>query len=272
VVTTAYVEAAIKFINQAQQDSRPFYLNIWPEDVHSPFFPPRLLRQQAGEGKRALYYAVLDAMDEQLGVLFDRIRSDRALSMNTLILVMSDNGPEIGAGLSSPLRGSKGLLYEGGVRSPLIVWGPGLLAEGVAGTHNRSSVLSAIDVNRSLYTITNTSLAEGADLDGEDLSSTLLGRKKESRSAPIFWRRPPSESFEKKNTDSPDLAVRDKKWKYYVNYDGSNPQLYNLKADRSESKNILQSNKVVAERLHAELIQWNASMPVDAGDPHWKLQ
>ncbi len=272
VATAAYVEAAIKFVNRAQQDSRPFYLNIWPEDVHSPFFPPKAIREKTKEQNRALYYAVLDTMDEQLGVLFDRVRLDPGLSRNTLILVMSDNGPENGAGLSHPLRGSKGWLYEGGVRSPLIVWGPGLLAQAAAGRRNKSSVLSAIDVNRSLYTIANVSPVEGAELDGEDLAGTLLGRQKRSRSAPIFWRRPPSDKPEVKNSANPDLAVRDKKWKYYVNYDGSNEQLYDLDTDRSELNNVVEINRDTSKRLRLAIKNWNESMPADAGDPHWKPQ
>ena len=53
---------------------RPFYVNLWPDDVHSPFFPPEARR---GDGsKRALYLGVLKAMDEQLGALFDHSASD----------------------------------------------------------------------------------------------------------------------------------------------------------------------------------------------------
>ena len=64
-------------------------------------------------------------MDRQVGKLFERVRADPALRDNTLILVCSDNGPEVGAGSAGPFRGSKAMLYEGGIRSPLIVWGPG---------------------------------------------------------------------------------------------------------------------------------------------------
>ncbi|MGH7127166.1 MAG: sulfatase-like hydrolase/transferase, partial [Planctomycetaceae bacterium] len=124
-VTESFTSAAIEFIRKAAADDKPFYVNLWPDDVHSPFFPPRARR---GDGtKRDLYHGVLDTMDEQLGVLFDVIRGDETLRDNTLILLCSDNGPEPGAGSAGPFRGSKGMLYEGGIRSPLIVWGPGLI-------------------------------------------------------------------------------------------------------------------------------------------------
>ncbi|QDT04004.1 Extracellular exo-alpha-(1-_5)-L-arabinofuranosidase precursor [Rubripirellula lacrimiformis] len=266
VVTATFVDDAIGFINEAAGQNKPFFVNVWPDDVHSPFFPPEVLRDETDGSKRALYFAVLDAMDQQLAKLFDRIRNDEKLRDNTLILVMSDNGHEEGAGSSDPLRGAKTWLYEGGVRSPLIVWGPGLLADEVAGTTNDQSVLCAMDVNRSLYSITGTPVPESVVFDGEDLSETLLGKTTQSRNDPIFWRRPPDRPGTSE-ADNPDLAVRDGKWKYLVNYDDSEPQLYELVADPSEVKNLADQRPQVAQRLHQSLIAWNAAMPADAGDP-----
>lgn len=268
VVTAEFVSDALTFIEQSQRQQKPFFVNVWPDDVHSPFFPPKQLRDRTDKSKRALYYAVLEEMDRQLGRLFDHIRSDPQLRQNTLILVMSDNGHEEGAGSSDPLRGAKTWLYEGGVRSPLIVWGPGLVEQDAVGSTNDSSVLCALDVNRSLYTLTRTPMPPDADSDGEDLASTLLGRRDQSRTAPIFWRRPPDRPGTRQN-DNPDLAVRHKQWKYYVNYDGSHAQLFNLETDISEARNVAGENPEVSARLHNQLVEWNAAMPVDAGDPNW---
>ncbi|MFG0332971.1 MAG: family 43 glycosylhydrolase, partial [Maioricimonas sp. JB049] len=266
VVTAAFVTDAVTFIDEAQEAGRPFYLNLWPDDVHSPFFPPEVLRKETDGSKRALYYAVLDAMDEQLGVLFDRIRDDAKLRENTLIVVASDNGPEQGAGTAAPLRGYKTLLYEGGVRSPLIVWGPGLVADDAKGTVNATSVVSALDLNRSFYELTNVEPPGGIVLDGENLAATLLGRAQRSRQAPIFFRRPPDRPGTKEEPN-PDLAVREGKWKFYVNYDGSRPQLYDLSADVSEKRNVAEAHPDVAARLKQAVMAWNAGLPKDAGDP-----
>lgn len=266
LVTAEFVKDAVTFIDKAGAAQKPFFINVWPDDVHSPFFPPSVLRDATDGSKRALYYAVLDAMDEQLAVLFNRVRDDDSLRDNTLILIMSDNGHEEGAGSSDPLRGGKTWLYEGGVRSPLIVWGPGLLAEGVAGSTNTWSILCAMDVNRSLYQIAGTQPAEDSQLDGEDLATTLLGKEKRSRQAPIFWRRPPDRPGTAA-VDNPDLAVREGQWKYYVNYDRSDPQLYDIEADVSETANLAARHPDVVERLDRLVTDWNASMPVDAGDP-----
>src|SRR5690606_14836582 len=145
-ITAAFVDEAIEFIDRAGATAQPFYINLWPDDVHSPFFPPEVLRNQSDGSKRELYSAVLKAMDQQLGALFDRIRGDERLRNNTLIVIASDNGHEQGAGNSDPLRGGKTWLYEGGVRSRLIVWGPGLLAADTAGTENKASVFCALDL------------------------------------------------------------------------------------------------------------------------------
>ena len=266
-ITKGFVEAALTFIEEAREENKPFFVNLWPDDVHSPFFPP--LDKWGSGVRRALYYGVLDAMDEQLGPLFDRIREDPELRKNTLILIASDNGHETGAGRSDPLRGAKTWLYEGGVRSPLIVWGPGLIHKEAAGRANNTSVLSALDLNRSLYSLCDTELPAGVVLDGEDLELTLLGREEKSRSAPLFWRRPPDRPGfgHGLQEDNPDLAVRAGRWKFLINYDGSDPQLYHLGKDPAEGHNVAEKFPEVVESLRSQLEKWNSGLPQDAGFP-----
>jgi len=269
-ITGGFVSAAIGFIDQAAALDRPFFVNVWPDDPHSPFFPPI---ERWGPDKRSRYLAVIDAMDEQLAPLFDRIRNDPKLRENTLILFCSDNGHEIGAGKSDPLRAGKTWLYDGGIRSPLIVWGPGLLAGKSADSVNDTSVFSAIDINRSLYTLTGTSLPENQRLDGEDVLDTLLGKSVQSRQAPIFFRRPPDRPGNDPQWglgDNPDLAVRHGQWKFLINYDGSNPQLYDIIGDPSETENLVADFPEVATRLSSAITEWNATLPPDAGDPAFK--
>jgi arylsulfatase A-like enzyme/GH43 family beta-xylosidase len=268
-VTAAFVDEALEFIDHSRATEQPFFINVWPDDVHSPFFPPKVLRNETDGSKRQLYYAVLDAMDQQLGKLFDRVRNDPVLRDNTLILVMSDNGHEEGAGTSEPFRGAKTWLYEGGIRSPLIVWGPGFLAEGMAGRTNDTSVLCALDVNRSLYSLAGGTPDNTQSLDGEDVLPALLGNSVDGRTAPIFWRRPPDRPGHA-DEDNPDLAVRDGKWKFLVNYDGSQPQLYDLAADPSESANLAEAHPEIVRHLHTAVTAWNAKLPRDAGDPLWE--
>ncbi|HUG93933.1 MAG TPA: sulfatase-like hydrolase/transferase, partial [Planctomycetaceae bacterium] len=264
-VTESFAGAALEFIRKAADNGQPFYINLGPDDVHSPFFPPAARR---GDGaKRTLYHGVLDTMDEQLGVLFDHIRGDERLRNNTLILVCSDNGPEPGAGSAGPFRGTKTMLYEGGIRSPLIVWGPGLIPVDKASRLNETSVFSAIDLVPSLLALAGVKPPAEVAFDGENVLDTLLGKSPASRQAPLFWRRPPDrKSWPQLGVPAqPDLAIRDGNWKLLCDYDGSSPELYDLAADRAETTNRAADRPEVVNRLTAAVVAWHKSLPADNG-------
>jgi arylsulfatase A-like enzyme len=262
-VTASFTSAALEFITEVEAANKPFYINLWPDDVHSPFFPPQARR---GDGaKRTLYHGVLDTMDEQLGVLFDTIRDSERLEANTLILVCSDNGPELGAGSAGPLRGYKTMLYEGGIRSPLVVWAPGLIDADDAGSINGDSVFAAIDLVPSLLAVAGVDVPPSVDFDGEALPDVLLGKSQASRRQPLFFRRPPDRDRFYGVDDLPDLAVRDGRWKLLCEYDGSDPQLYDLATDHGETTNLADKQPDVAKRLTESLLAWHESMPPDNG-------
>lgn len=262
-ITTGFVDAALKFIDRAQAAKKPFFVNLWPDDVHSPWWPPV---EKWGKTKREMYHAVLEAMDRQFGKLFDHLRSDAALRENTLLLICSDNGPEPGAGSAGPFRGTKTTLYEGGTRSPLIVWGPGLHGKAAAGSVNAESVFAAFDIAPSLLSISKIETT-GTDFDGEDISPALLGQKYVSRAKPIFWRRPPDrKTASAKLTERlPDLAMRDGSWKLLCEYDGTQPQLYDLAKDRGERTNLATQQPDTVLRMTQQLLAWHRSMPADNG-------
>lgn len=263
LVTQSFTAAALDFIQLAESENKPFYVNVWPDDVHSPFFPPAARRGDSA--KRTLYHGVLDTMDEQLGVLFDFVRDSETLRDNTLILVCSDNGPEQGAGSAGPFRGFKTHLFEGGIRSSLIAWSPGLIHPNDIGQTNRTSVFSAIDLVPTLLSIVDTNLAQDVHFDGESLPDVLLGRSGGSRGAPLFFRRPPDRDSFYGVEDCPDLAVRKGVWKLLCEYDGSDAMLYNLGSDPGETSNLIDSQPDLAARLIAAVVDWNESMPQDNG-------
>ncbi|MES2459677.1 MAG: sulfatase-like hydrolase/transferase, partial [Armatimonadota bacterium] len=246
-------------IQQAEKTDKPFYVNVWPDDVHSPFDPPTELR---GDGsKHALYNGVVVNMDRQLAPLFDYVRSSEKLRNNTLIIVASDNGPEPGAGSAGVFRGAKGTLYEGGIREPLITWGPGLIPADKKGSVDSTTVLSSIDLMPSLLRVAGVNVPPAAKPDGRDRSAALLGREKSPPATkPIFWKRPPDRPGPPRNR-FPDLAVRDGNWKLLVDEDGSAPQLYDLAKDPGEARNIAAANTAVVERLKKAVLAWNSTLP-----------
>lgn len=262
LVTQRFVDQALAFLSDPAHRTQPMFVNIWPDDVHSPFFPPR---ERRGDGsKRSLYLGVLQTLDEQLGRLFQHVRQDPQLRDNTLIVLASDNGPEPGAGRSEPLRGAKGELWEGGVRSPLIVWGPGLLDPAAAGRVNDSAVLSSVDLTASLLALAGVPRPATDPPDGENLLPTLLGRDTTGRRQPLFWRRPPDRPSTRRNP-RPDLAVRSDRWKLVCRMDGSAPQLFDVVADIGETQNMAAAHPELTQQLTAAALQWNQSLPADAG-------
>ncbi|NQV25319.1 MAG: sulfatase-like hydrolase/transferase [Rhodopirellula sp.] len=263
LVTQSFTAAAIDFVKQSVADDKPFYINVWPDDVHSPFFPPKARRGDAA--KRTLYHGVLDTMDEQLGVLFDLIRDNEKLRNNTLVVLCSDNGPEQGAGTANPYRGFKTHLYEGGIRSPLIAWGPGLLHKEFIGTWNRDSVFAAIDLAPTLLSIAGVDGVAPATFDGEALPDVITGKTQASRQQPVFFRRPPDRDAFYGDDDLPDLAMRDRNWKLLCEYDGSDAELYDLATDPSETNNVASEHTDVVARLTKQVVAWHESMPQDNG-------
>lgn len=262
-ITTGFIDAALPFIDKAAAAKKPFFVNLWPDDVHGPWWPPT---HKWADDKRGKYLAVLEEMDRQFGKLFDHLRANPELRNNTLLLMCSDNGPEAGAGSAGPFRGGKTTLYEGGTRSPLIVWGPGMISKTHTGSVNTTSVFAAFDLAPSLLALAKID-AQGTTFDGENLAPTLLGESTASRSAPIFWRRPPDRktAVDRLPERLPDLAMREGHWKMLCDYDGTRPQLYDLVNDRGETTNIASQHVEIVNRMTQALLSWHQSLPPDNG-------
>lgn len=188
----------------------------------------------------------------------------RKIMVALSVLLCSDNGPELGAGSAGAFKGTKATLFEGGVRSPLIVRGPGVLAEGRAGYLNNSSVFCAMDLVPSLLNITGAPQPDGVTFDGEDISATLTGYAEQSRTASIYFRRPPDRKNFRKYKNLPDLAVRNGKWKLLCDLNSSNPQLYEINTDPGEDHNLSEKLPEITGRLTRSVLEWNGSMPQDA--------
>ncbi|HOW70536.1 MAG TPA: sulfatase-like hydrolase/transferase [Phycisphaerae bacterium] len=254
-VTAYYVDRALKEIRIAAGQNRPFYINLWLDDMHTPIQAPPAMR---GDNSPAARYAgVLEEMDRQLGRLFDAIRADAALRENTFILLSSDNGPEDGWGSTGGLRGGKARLYEGGIRSPLIVWHRSIPAA-VAGSANEKTVLAAMDLPPSLLTWADVHTPTGVRFDGLNMADTLLGRTAPERDQPLMWVRPPDRPGP--NNRWPDLAIRDGDWKLLVFRDRSRPELYNLANDRKESVNLAGQHPDLTRRLSDDVIRWDQTL------------
>jgi len=263
IITGLFAQHALDFMKESVAEGKPFYVNLWPDDMHTPLHPP--LKDWGDGERRTLYHAVLENMDHQLSRLFLYVRRTPELADNTLILICSDNGPEVGCGSPGAFRGSKATLFEAGIRSPLIAWGPGLLEPSKAGTINDKSVVSSMDLPPTLLALAEVPVPAGVRFDGEELVEVFTGKSESSREAPLYFRRPPDREHFRHFQNLPDLAVRSGEWKLLCEYDGSNPQLYRIISDPSEARNVAQDHPEVVRDLSARAIEWNSAMPQDEG-------
>jgi len=256
-ITTGFIDAAMNFIDESKESDKPFYINIWPDDVHSPFWPPFEDYDLTKEDKkRALYLAVLESMDRQFGKLFDYVKSDRELRDNTLIIFCSDNGPEPGAGSAGDLRGFKGHLYEGGIRSSLIVWGPAFISKNVWGLRNKQSYFTAVDLKPSILEFTGVG-QQNELTDGESMLQTLLGKKQTSKQSPAFWSRPPDRKhFKGFDQPLPDLAIREGNYKLLCDFDGGRPELFDLTKDPQEKNNLATKYPDKVKEMTEKVMNW----------------
>lgn len=263
-ITSAWRDRAIEFIEDASKSDKPFYVDIWPDDVHSPFFPPEALRKDKDLNgqtpKENLYLGVVKALDDQMVKLFDTVRNDPKLRDNTIIIIASDNGPEPGAGSAGPYKGHKGNLFEGGVREPFIVWAPGFQPKEAVGTVDEKTVIAGMDLLPSIAALTHTPVPDAFKPDGEDRSAAMLGKAMADRKAPIFWIRPPDRPGPKAE-DWPDLSERDGNWKLTCSYEGTDVKLFDLASDIKETTDVAGSHKEIVDRMKPPLMAWFATLP-----------
>ncbi|MEO6436475.1 MAG: sulfatase-like hydrolase/transferase [Tepidisphaeraceae bacterium] len=269
-ITPRFVEASIEFVRASRDAKQPFYLNLWPDDVHSPHEPSPASRRDGS--KEAMYRGVVEELDTALAPLLDLVRSDEQLKRNTLIILASDNGHDADTHNAAGLRGNKGTLYEGGIRAPLIVWWPGGQAGAATGAPpgaqgasraksvNDRSVIAGFDLPPTVLSLANVQTPVGVSFDGMERADAFKGVAPEKpRGSPIFWVRPPDRPG--LGGMLPDLAVRDGRWKLLIEADGSRAELFDVVADPNEKSNLADSHGEVVKDLSAKLEQWRQSMP-----------
>lgn len=258
--TEKFVDRTIQAIKNAQKDKKPFYINLWPDDMHTPLEPPKHLRNDLSVQSRFL--GVLKEMDRQMGRLFDYIRNDEDLQRNTLIIFTSDNGPDKAVNTAGALRGYKTNLYEGGVREPFIVWWPGKIPADKTGTKNTNSVVAGIDLPLMFMKVAGAEPDLGVEYDGENMLEAISGVTEKKRSKPLMWIRPPDRPGYFPEND-PDLAIRKDNYKLLMDFDGSNVQLYDLSNDAGETKNLNDEKPTITAELKKDLMAWFKNYPHD---------
>jgi arylsulfatase len=231
---------------QAPQEDIDQYKGRWPE---TPYEGKSYLPHPT---PKACYAAMISFLDKQVGRI-TRLLKDLDLENDTIVFFTSDNGTTYLKGQVDyeffesvgSLRGLKGSLYEGGIRVPMVVRWPGRIRAGSKTAH----AAAHYDVLATLAEIAGAGVSE--DTDGTSFVPTLLSKpRSQKRPQYLFW------DFAGYGGQ---LAVRMGKWKGIKQNVRKNPdgplELYDLKADPSESKNVAAEHRAVAEKIERIMLE-----------------
>ncbi|MFJ4775640.1 sulfatase-like hydrolase/transferase [Streptomyces sp. NPDC088762] len=256
----------------------PFLLLLTPNVPHAPSDVPDT-SAYADRGWTAAnkgHAAQVSYFDTLVGKVVDRLRA-RGLEQDTVVLVTSDNGPHEEGGVNpdlfdanGPLRGYKRNLYEGGVRIPLIAWGPGLVRQG---TSDRPTPLTDV-----LPTLAELGGAPSpTDVDGLSAAPLLAGSADSARHGHLYWFRDEwgvtsrANAQDNKRATWLAEAVRRDNWKavrFAPERDHNLPddkwqvELYDLATDPGETRNVIDKHAAKAGELVALMrSSWKDTYP-----------
>ena len=272
------IDQAIKFMESNRDE--PFFMNVWTLVPHASLDPtPEQMEPyerfgaKRGAAKRGfstpaqIYYSSVTDLDAHIGRLIDRV-DELGLAEETIIVFSSDNGPEdievpaarhSGVGSPGPFRGRKRSLYDGGIRVPFIMRWDGHVP---ANTVNNQSVVGGVDLMPTFCSMAGVPLPEGYDSDGEDMSPVFVKNRDVEREEPLLWQWTWIQHGHPFNV-SPKLALRDGKWKFLMNPDGSRIELYDLSAGPQpmELDNVADQHPELVERYKETLLEFDAELP-----------
>jgi arylsulfatase A-like enzyme len=259
-LTDAFGREAVEFIERHKSES--FFLYLAFNAVHTPMQAddPRLKRfASISDGRRRTYAAMMSAMDDAIGKVRKKL-DDSGLSQNTLVTFISDNGgptmpgTTVNASSNKPLRGSKRTTLEGGVRVPFLVSWPEKIKPAVY-----DKPVIQLDLTATALKAAGLTAQQDWKLEGIDLVPFLSGTNAAVPHAALYWR------FGKQ------MAIRHGDYKlvrYDTNADTrtgaggqpvSAPQLYNLKDDIGESKDLAKTMPDKLNELQAKWEAWDKS-------------
>ncbi len=240
-------DAAVSFIERHAR--QPFFLYLAYFTPHVPLASPepwfsKTPAHLPKERRQAL--SMIAAMDDGIGRIRTRLR-ELSLDRNTLVFFISDNGAPLKEGawngsLNTPLIGEKGMLTDGGVRTPFVAAWPGTLAAG------RVYDEPVINLDVAATAVALAGLPADPLLDGVNLMPFLLGQKAGAPHDALYWRW------------RSQAAVRTSHWKL-IFLGPKERFLFNLDSPEGEVRNRLGEFPAVAAELEAKLRAWDATLP-----------
>ncbi|REK08945.1 MAG: hypothetical protein DWQ37_18945 [Planctomycetota bacterium] len=271
-------EKAVDFIRRHREE--PFFLYVPHFGVHSPYQAKDDLKAHfrkkspSGGHHDPTYAAIIASVDQSVGRIVE-VLDELKLSENTLVIFSSDNGGVGGyrrEGVdardvtdNAPLRGGKGMLYEGGVRVPYIFRWPGVVAEDAL----CDEPINSVDLYPTLVEITGGT-PPVLELDGVSYRRLLAsgGAATLSRDA-IYWHFP-GYLGSKNDTwrTTPVGVVRSGDWKLMEFFEDGHHELYNLADDPGEEHDLAAKMPEKVRSLQQRLAVWRKDVGAEMPTPH----
>lgn len=244
--------AAEKFITENK--SQPFFLYLAHNNPHVVLNAQPALITKYKDTFNPIYAAMIETLDTSVGRVVAKL-DELKLREKTLVIFLSDNGglhvpetPNTPATHNTPFRAGKGFVYEGGLRIPLIMNWPGKIAGG------QMPVTPVIQTDLVPTLLSNAGVKATGTFDGVDISPLLNGKSIAERD--LFWHFPHYTNQGSK----PSGAVRSGDWKLVEFYEDGQAELYHLRDDSGETKNVAADHPAVTKSLQSKLAAWRKEM------------
>ncbi|MER2491798.1 sulfatase-like hydrolase/transferase [Catenovulum sediminis] len=257
-LTDALVEETSQFISRSVHTKQPFFAVLSLTAVHAPMQakPEDLAPFPDLTGTRKILAAMNLNMDQQLGLLFDKLEQLN-IADNTLVVFVNDNGGPTDQNYANnyPLSGTKANHLEGGIRVPMLIRWPAKLP---ANTRFEYPV-STLDLMPTFLSVAGANLSEFTHLDGVNLLPYLTDNaQNKTRSRPhktLYWK--------KENR----AAIRYMDWKL-LRFPDRPAELYNIAKDEAEQINLANQHPTIVKQLYKKLFEWELTLE----RPLWQLK
>jgi arylsulfatase A-like enzyme len=253
---------ALRFIGANRE--RPFFLYLAHNNPHIPYQAARPALVSANAGAfDPVYAATIQTLDDSIGVLLRELDAS-GLRERTWVIFTSDNGglhvpegPHTRVTHNTPYRAGKGFLYEGGLRVPLIVRGPGTPAGRVV-----DAALVNTDWLPTLLELSGT--PPPAVSDGLSQAQLLRTGRPAGGTRTFFWHLPHYTN----QGSRPSGAVRDGQWKLVEHYDDGRTELFDLQNDIAETRDLGPAQPQRVRELQQRLAAWRQSVGAQQNTPN----
>ena len=188
-------DEAINWFDKEYQKDRPFFINLWFHEPHAPIAAPDKIVSKYGKvnDPAAIYSGTVENTDKAIGRILKKLDSLGELE-NTIIVYTSDHG-SYRSERNGDLRGDKGSNFQGGLRTPGIIYWP----KGIKGGQTLSNPAGSVDLLPTLCGLLHIAPPKNVHLDGSNLAPLLTTKGEFRRKQSLFWHSP---------TGQPNVALR----------------------------------------------------------------